>query len=703
MIGLIVNTDIIFDLYGIWSERTKNILTSIFILHPNICIDYQKALVFNYSNSAYIILPLLELSHIDMELVNNKYGNSVEIKSFDTNYNYGDLLFTVPDSDATYTYLSDFLEYNSSISINLSVDIPLEDVTVQFLYDNFFGINLQVSPVFDITSKNFLSLSEKMGSDPIAFLYMKCCKIIRNDKLTGMVRYYLKENGESDIFYPNIHPIKCTRLELESQIQKINQEIFSNIKSLSIWYRLQTVFEKATYTKNNLDNCITGLISELLFNNIAFTDSKSDTMWIFTEDSWNIQESGWYLWNFISTQLPKYICLQIKSGSWSDEQVKTLEHISRILESVPLRKRLFYDTRMKLFDGSLIAKLNHRIDIIGMANGTYELNLGKIRKPIPDDYISMKTSVELPIVAPLTQIQILMNILKQIFPREDLLKFFIRSCASMLEGYNSHKVYYIWWGTGNNAKTVTQTLISKTLGDYSVSLPTSLITGKRASSTSATPDMCHIEGKLVLFLQEPNPEEKIKGGIVKELTGNDRIYVRDLFKSPRSIQVKGKIVLVCNNIISIPDMDSALRRRTVVIPFISTFVRDEVCLENNTYMMNSGIETILEQSREAFLYILTQEYKIFKKLGLDIPEFINNTTQDYLDAYDYPLTFKKKYITSSEGSMYDIHEAYEMFKDWFTTNNPRRKIPTMEEFSKVLDTNSNGQLVNCMVTYQFGG
>lgn len=74
--------------------------------------------------------------------------------------------------------------------------------------------------------------------------------------------------------------------------------------------------------------------------------------------------------------------------------------------------------------------------------------------------------------------------------------------------------------------------------------PTSLITSKRASSNSAIPDLASLENKLVAFFQEPDTVEKIHSGRVKELAGNDTIYVRELYSQPKTIEVWAKLVIV---------------------------------------------------------------------------------------------------------------------------------------------------------------
>ena len=104
--------------------------------------------------------------------------------------------------------------------------------------------------------------------------------------------------------------------------------------------------------------------------------------------------------------------------------------------------------------------------------------------------------------------------------------------------------------------------------------------------------------------------------MVKELTGNDSLYTRQLFTYAKSINLKAKIVLVCNNILEIPGMDSALRRRIVVIPFSSTFLSDREyhkrhekgTLDDNCHIINIDIEDKLLNCKSAFLYLLCKNF-----------------------------------------------------------------------------------------------
>ncbi|OZJ01572.1 hypothetical protein BZG36_05778, partial [Bifiguratus adelaidae] len=192
--------------------------------------------------------------------------------------------------------------------------------------------------------------------------------------------------------------------------------------------------------------------------------------------------------------------------------------------------------------------------------------------------------------------------------------------------------------------------------------------------------MSHIESKLVVFLQEPNPEEKIKTGRIKELTGNDAIYTRDMYRAPRVMKVKCKLVIVCNNAMEIPDMDAAFRRRLVVVPFMSTFVDEDEYEEKaaniqHCYMLDPDMEDKVLGYKDVFLKMLIDEYQEFKKYGLEIPDIIRKKTREYISSNNYGLKFIQEHIRSCEGTSILVSDVYDAFKDWFKSAYPGKRIP----------------------------
>ena len=99
----------------------------------------------------------------------------------------------------------------------------------------------------------------------------------------------------------------------------------------------------------------------------------------------------------------------------------------------------------KLEDPIFVVKLDSTVGLLGMKNGTYDINSKTFRKAISSDYISLSCGVKYTKKHKDEHLVEFMKILKQIFPRDDVLDFFMRSCTSMLEGYNKHKFKSFLW------------------------------------------------------------------------------------------------------------------------------------------------------------------------------------------------------------------------------------------------------------------
>ena len=206
----------------------------------------------------------------------------------------------------------------------------------------------------------------------------------------------------------------------------------------------------------------------------------------------------------------------------------------------------------------------------------------------------------------------------------------------------------------------------------------------------------------------------IKAGKMKEMTGNDSMYVRQLFKSGKTITFKAKIVIVCNNIIDIPGMDAAIRRRIVVIPFTSTFlsaaeyqVRSiKGTLEPDSNIIDPSIERRLLNCKSAFMHVLCRRYGEFRDAGfsLDIPQKIREVTEDYVTRNNHQLMFIRSFVHILEGSAVAATEVYEMFKEWFRKSYPGKKVQDFDKFMKELceeghKSDGRGIVIDTYVSY----
>lgn len=480
--------------------------------------------------------------------------------------------------------------------------------------------------------------------------------------------------------YPGIKPLKHSMLELRSEMKRCNSNMYYEYKNTLIAGILKRITKDAR-SKDEVEYLLSSLVYEILCDQVVSCDNS---MWGFKDNVWKEHPSDGYLWNILTDDLITFL------------ENNQAQEISLYMMSNSVRTKIMKDVKNRLQYDDFHNLLDSRPNIILMRNGVYNTETDELEDPVPSDYVSITCGIPYQVFDETSSdISKLISILSTIFPDPDVLDFFLDSCGTFLEGYNNQKLFYVWWGKGNNAKSLVQTLVMKTLGEYCSTAPTSLVTGQRTGASNATPELCHIDKKLVVFLQEPNPEEKIRAGKIKEMTGNDKMYVRQLFKLGKTMTLKAKIVIVCNNIIEIPGMDAAVRRRIVVLPFITTF------LDADEYMMRKkkgtldlsrdrhidiSVEKNLMKCRSAFMYIMSRRYQAFKDSGstLTIPHTIRYTTEEYITTNNYPLRFIRKYVHRVEGSTVTITEMYELFKDWFDRSYPRRKVHDFEKFTREL-------------------
>ena len=177
--------------------------------------------------------------------------------------------------------------------------------------------------------------------------------------------------------------------------------------------------------------------------------------------------------------------------------------------------------------------------------------------------------------------------------------------SKCLSGENRDEGFYIWTGSGGNGNSKLIELMQLVLGNYAGGLPVSLITSKRSSSNSATPEMERTKGLRFVVMQEPEANENINIGLMKELTGNDKIIARGLFKDPIEFIPQFKLLLMCNDLPSIPSNDDGTWRRLEVVDFISRFIDDvnQVNPSKNVFKRDKTLRAKLQAWPQVFLAI----------------------------------------------------------------------------------------------------
>jgi P4 family phage/plasmid primase-like protien len=356
------------------------------------------------------------------------------------------------------------------------------------------------------------------------------------------------------------------------------------------------------------------LISELYPSKYRVDNLKNKTWYEFNGTRWVEQSCGLHV--MLSEEMPKYYFKYIdliETDDKTDEEIqdekKNVYNIIKKLETTPYKKNILEELANIYYfkDSQFYKKLDSNPLLIGFENGVYDLSLFKFREGLYNDYITFSTGYNYIEMYNENERNEIMEFLSKIITDNDIKEYLLTILGKSLSGLLDDK-FFVWTGiTGANGKSTLINFLEMALGDYSTSIDISLLTQKRTASSNATPDLIRLRGKRLFSLQEPEHNDVIRTGLLKQLTGGDNIIARELFKSPVSFKLQGTMLLCCNDLPTIASTDGGTWRRLRVIEFNSRFCDNPTKV--NEFKIIPNVKQMLEKWKSTFMLILIDYYK----------------------------------------------------------------------------------------------
>jgi phage/plasmid-associated DNA primase len=242
--------------------------------------------------------------------------------------------------------------------------------------------------------------------------------------------------------------------------------------------------------------------------------------------------------------------------------------------------------------------------------------------------------------------------------------------------------------------------------DYFIDFPTSLLTsGNGKNSSGPSPELAQAANARGAILAEPDDRESMKGGIIKRITGGDRIFTRALNENGGSMDITFKTIMVCNRIPDIANVDRALINRFVVMPFLGTWCEDapeteEEQFRQRRFKMDINFESRIPELARALLWIMVQYYSYYAEEGLAFPKIVKEYIEKHWADNDHYLQFIAEKIEYAYKDMdrkeYDVNvtlsvqDLYPIFGRWFRDYYPGVNLPTAAQFRS--DMEMSGRL-----------
>jgi P4 family phage/plasmid primase-like protien len=418
----------------------------------------------------------------------------------------------------------------------------------------------------------------------------------------------------------------------------------------------------------------------------------------FQDNRWIIIESAHSLSDLVATDVRKefakmqsIIAMDIHqnevTGVDTDETHKKFSNASKLFKS--LGTCGFIDnvvkmTARKMFDSKFLEKLDENINLIGFTNGVFDLTTGVFRDGLPDDMICKTTGYdykEYSMSSP--EVKIIEKYFAEVFPKQHIRDYMLMFIASLFDGKVLQQQLF-WTGTGANGKSTTVNLIRSALGEYSDGMSVSMITQKRKGANDASPEIANKKGIRFVVMQEPEKNDIINVGYMKELTGGDKIKARPLYGIPMEFVPQFTPILVCNIMPQLSDMDGGTARRVVVCEYTSEFVEKPDKHKPNQFKIDTSLVDKMKTWNAPFAWwILNIQYTKYKEANFkfSIPEEVKIATNEYKKDSDIYLEFVENNIerTKNEHDVEPVEFLYKLFKQYYR-DSYEKQPPSKKEF-----------------------
>ena len=300
----------------------------------------------------------------------------------------------------------------------------------------------------------------------------------------------------------------------------------------------------------------------------------------------------------------------------SEQDGDTVGKIIKKLSNTSFKKNVMSECSEMFHSFRFEEKLDSNLNIIGFENGIYDLDTLKFRDGLPEDFVSYTTKINyLDYDSEEEEDDENINNVKQfvseVLPKKAVREYVLTLLGSFLTGRNLNEKFHIWTGCGGNGKSKLIELFENAFGNYCCKLPVSLLTQSRGRAEGATPALFATKGKRFACLQEPSKDEEINVGLMKELTGGDKIIARGLHKDPVEFKPQFKMVLTCNTLPNVSSDDRGTWRRISVVDFPSKFVDNPDPNEKYEFKIDDELDDKLKMWPEAFMFVLINYYRTY--------------------------------------------------------------------------------------------
>lgn len=312
----------------------------------------------------------------------------------------------------------------------------------------------------------------------------------------------------------------------------------------------------------------------------------------------------------------------------------------------------------------LLPVINETFDndfnLFNVQNGFVDLKAGELRDHEKKNHFTKISNVEYTDKADCPKWDEFLN---DIFlGNQELVRYIQRAVGYSLSGHTSEQVLFVLYGNGRNGKSVFLDIINEIFGNYSTNIqPQAIMASKNQSD--ASPEIAKLDGARLVTTTEPNEGERFDEGLLKQLTGGDRVSARKLYENEFEFTPQFKLWMATNHKPYVRGRDEGIWRRFVIIPFDKQIPLHEID-RDLTKKLKLELPAIMRWCVDGFLE--------WQRIGLSEPKIIKEQRDEYRTEMDSISAFIEECCETDYKFKIAASELFNAYDSWAKRNNQHK-------------------------------
>lgn len=208
--------------------------------------------------------------------------------------------------------------------------------------------------------------------------------------------------------------------------------------------------------------------------------------------------------------------------------------------------------------------------LLNVANGMVDLRTGAL---LPHDRDAFATQVMDVHFDPAAACPVFERFVADVLAHDaELVEYVQRAIGYAATGETREQCFFVLHGEGANGKSTALNIVRSVLGSYGKHTPTDTLVAKAGGASN---DLARLAGTRFVTASEANADQRLADALLKQVTGDEPIVARYLFKEFISFHPTFKLFLATNQLPQVNGNDPAIWRRIRTIPFTRVFAAEE--------------------------------------------------------------------------------------------------------------------------------